>query len=77
VRSVRSAGAGGDEPMGSRAATGCLTFQQFVDRLQVEPRVKERQPDRSARCLYELLRESGARIEQREDGRCCRRATAL
>jgi hypothetical protein len=59
-----------------REPTGCLTFQQFVDRLQAEPEWKNVSPFDLRGALYELLRESGARIEQREDGRYCRLALA-
>jgi hypothetical protein len=60
-----------------REPTGCLTFQQFVDRLQTERDWENVTPVDVRTALYELLHEPGHRIEQREDGRYCRRVSVL
>jgi len=60
-----------------REPTGCLTFQQFVDRLQADREWKDINPIDVRTALHELLREPGPRIEQREGGRYCRCAPAL
>jgi hypothetical protein len=60
-----------------REPTGCLTFQEFVDRLHAEPNWRNVTPNDLRGALYDLLHEPGCRIEQREGGRYCRRAPAL
>jgi hypothetical protein len=56
-----------------RKPTGCLTFQQFIDRLHVEPAWTNISPFDLCIALRELLHERQPRIEWREDGRYCRR----
>jgi hypothetical protein len=56
-----------------REPSGCLTFQQLVDRLHAEPSWRNIQPNDLRGALSELLHEPGPRIEQREDGCYCRR----
>ncbi len=57
-----------------REPTGCLTFQQLVDRLHAERDWKNLSPLDVRVALYELLNEPGPRIERCKDGHFCRRA---
>jgi hypothetical protein len=56
-----------------RESSGCLTFQQLVDRLRAEPDWKNVSPNDLRTALYELRHEPASRIEWRDDGHYCRR----
>jgi hypothetical protein len=59
-----------------REPTGCLTFKQFVDRLRAQTGWNNINAIDVRGALSELMRGPAPRIEQREDGRYCRRDRA-